>query len=87
MPRRQVITITAGVMLSLFLASMESTVVATGMPTIVSQLGGLNSYSWVFSAYMLTSTTTMSGQASITLARSLHPIAATNAIELSHPAS
>ena len=59
MPRRQVITITAGVMLSLFLASMESTVVATGMPTIVSQLGGLNSYSWVFSAYMLTSTTTV----------------------------
>lgn len=59
MPRRQVITITAGVMLSLFLASMESTVVATGMPTIVSQLGGFNSYSWVFSAYMLTSTTTV----------------------------
>ena len=59
MPRRQVITITAGVMLSLFLASMESTVVATGMPTIVSQLGGLSSYSWVFSAYMLTSTTTV----------------------------
>jgi EmrB/QacA subfamily drug resistance transporter len=58
-PRRQVITITAGVMLSLFLASMESTVIATGMPTIVSQLGGLNSYSWVFSAYMLTSTTTV----------------------------
>jgi MFS family permease len=58
-PRRQVITVTAGVMLSLFLASMESTVVATGMPTIVSQLGGLNSYSWVFSAYMLTSTTTV----------------------------
>ena len=46
-------------MLSLFLASMESTVVATGMPTIVSQLGGLEYYSWVFSAYMLTSTTTV----------------------------
>ena len=59
MPRRQVITVTAGIMLSLFMASMESTVVATGMPTIVSQLGGFNSYSWVFSAYMLTSTTTV----------------------------
>src|SRR5262245_57519558 len=46
-------------MLSLFLASMEATVVATAMPTIVSQLGGLESYSWVFSAYMLTSTTTV----------------------------
>ena len=46
-------------MLSLFLASMESTVVATAMPTIVGQLGGLEHYSWVFSAYMLTSTTTV----------------------------
>jgi EmrB/QacA subfamily drug resistance transporter len=46
-------------MLSLFMASMESTVVATGMPTIVSQLGGFNSYSWVFSAFMLTSTTSV----------------------------
>jgi hypothetical protein len=32
-------------MLSLFLASMEATVVATAMPAIGSQLGGLNSYS------------------------------------------
>ena len=46
-------------MLSLFLASMESTVVATAMPTIASELGGLEHYSWVFSAYMLASTTTV----------------------------
>ena len=46
-------------MLSLFLASMEGTVVATAMPTIVGQLGGLSIYSWVFSIYMLTSTTTV----------------------------
>ena len=59
MPRRQVITITAGIMLSLFMASMEGTVVATAMPTIVGQLGGLSSYSWVFSVYMLASTTTV----------------------------
>lgn len=50
---------TLGVMLSLFLAAMEATVVATAMPTIVSQLGGLSIYSWVFSAYMLASTTTI----------------------------
>lgn len=49
--------VTAGIMLSLFLASMESTVIATAMPTIVGELGGLEHYSWVFSAYMLTSTT------------------------------
>ncbi len=46
-------------MLSLFLASMEGTVVATAMPTIVAQLGGLSIYSWVFSIYMLASTTTV----------------------------
>ena len=57
MSRNRTIIVTAGIMLSLFLASMESTVVATAMPTIVGQLGGLEHYSWVFSAYMLTSTT------------------------------
>jgi len=57
MSRNRTILVTAGIMLSLFLASMESTVVATAMPTIVGQLGGLEHYSWVFSAFMLTSTT------------------------------
>ena len=57
MSRNRIILVTAGIMLSLFLASMESTVVATAMPTIVGQLGGLEHYSWVFSAYMLASTT------------------------------
>lgn len=51
--------VTLGIMLSLFLASMEGTVVATAMPTIVGQLGGLSIYSWVFSIFMLTSTTTV----------------------------
>lgn len=46
-------------MLSVFLASVEGTVVATAMPTIVGQLGGLSIYSWVFAIYMLTSTTTV----------------------------
>lgn len=59
MPRNRIIIVTIGIMLSLFLASMEATVVATAMPTIVGQLGGLEHYSWVFSAYMLTSTTTV----------------------------
>ncbi len=41
------------------MAAIEGTVVATAMPTIVAELGGLANYSWVFSAYMLTSTTTV----------------------------
>lgn len=48
-----------GVMLSIFLGAMESTVVATAMPKVVSGLGGLAMYSWVFSGFLLTSTVTM----------------------------
>ena len=59
MSRKRIILVTIGIMLSLFLASMESTVVATATPTIVGQLGGLKHYSWVFAAYMLASTTTV----------------------------
>ena len=49
----------AGVMLSIFLAAMESTVVATAMPRVVTSLGGLEIYSWVFSGFLLTNTVTM----------------------------
>lgn len=59
MTRNRIILVTVGIMFSLFLASMESTVVATSMPTIVGQLGGLEHYSWVFSAFMLASTTSV----------------------------
>jgi EmrB/QacA subfamily drug resistance transporter len=57
--RKQLNFIVLGIMLSLFLSSMEGTVVATAMPSIVGQLGGLSIYSWVFSIFMLTSTTTV----------------------------
>jgi EmrB/QacA subfamily drug resistance transporter len=56
---RNRILVTIGIMLSLFMASMEATVVATAMPTIVGQLGGLEHYSWVFSAFMLSRTATI----------------------------
>ena len=56
---RRTMVVVAGIMLSLFMASMEATVIATAMPTIVAQLGGLEIYSWAFSAYMLTSTCTV----------------------------
>ena len=59
MSRNRTAIIIAAIMLSLFMASMEATVIATAMPTIVGQLGGLSIYSWVFSMYMLTSTTTV----------------------------
>jgi EmrB/QacA subfamily drug resistance transporter len=51
--------VTAGVMTGMFLAALEATVVGTAMPTVISALGGLNQYSWVFSAYLITSTVTV----------------------------
>ena len=48
-----------GVMLGLFLGAMESTAVATAMPTVVATLGGLAVYSWVFSGYILAATISM----------------------------
>jgi EmrB/QacA subfamily drug resistance transporter len=48
-----------GVLLSIFLGAMESTVVATAMPKVVGSLGGIEMYSWVFSGFLLTSTVTM----------------------------
>lgn len=50
--------VTLGVLGGSFLAAMEATIVATAMPTVVAQFGGLAHYSWVFSGYMLTSTVT-----------------------------
>ncbi|HEU4520809.1 MAG TPA: MDR family MFS transporter, partial [Thermoanaerobaculia bacterium] len=40
----------------MFLAALEATIVGTAMPTVVAALGGLAHFSWVFSAYLLTST-------------------------------
>jgi EmrB/QacA subfamily drug resistance transporter len=48
--------VTAGLMLGMFLAALEATVVSTAMPTVVASLGGIDHYSWVFTAYLLTST-------------------------------
>ncbi len=51
--------VTAGVMTGMFIAALEATVVGTAMPTVIATLGGLNRYSWVFSAYLVTSTVTV----------------------------
>jgi EmrB/QacA subfamily drug resistance transporter len=48
--------ITVAVMTGMFLAALEATVIGTAMPTVVAALGGLAHFSWVFSAYLLTST-------------------------------
>ncbi len=49
----------AGVLIGMFIAALEATVVGTAMPTVIASLGGLEHYSWVFSAYLVTSTVTV----------------------------
>jgi MFS family permease len=55
--RRRAVTL--ALVLVTALASFESTVVSTAMPTIIGDLGGLPLYAWVFSIYLLTSTVAM----------------------------
>lgn len=51
--------VTGAILLGSFLAALEATAVAAAVPTAVGELGGVSHYSWVFSAYLLTSTTTV----------------------------
>jgi EmrB/QacA subfamily drug resistance transporter len=53
---RQILTIMFALMTGMLLAALDQTIVGTAMPTIVGKLGGLEHYSWVLTAYLLTST-------------------------------
>jgi EmrB/QacA subfamily drug resistance transporter len=48
--------VTLGVLTGTALAALEATVVGAAMPTVIASVGGLHHYSWVFSAYLVTST-------------------------------
>jgi EmrB/QacA subfamily drug resistance transporter len=45
--------------LAVFMVSVEATIVATAIPTIVGDLGGLRLFSWVFGIYLLTQAVTI----------------------------
>jgi EmrB/QacA subfamily drug resistance transporter len=53
---REILTVFAGLMTAILLAALDQTIVATALPTIVGELGGLRELSWVVTAYLLTST-------------------------------
>ena len=53
---RQVGVIYSGLALGMMLSALDQTVVATALPTIVGELGGINHLSWVVTSYLLTST-------------------------------
>lgn len=48
--------ILAGILLAMLLAAMDQTIVSTALPRIITELGGLEHLSWVFTSYMLAST-------------------------------
>lgn len=56
---RQIQIVFVGLMGGMLLASLDQTVVATALPTIVGELGGLQHLSWVITAYLLASTSSM----------------------------
>ncbi len=53
---RETIIIIAGLMLGMFLAALDQTIVATALPRMAADLQGVSHLSWVVSAYLLTST-------------------------------
>ncbi len=56
--RKHLRLILGALMLTMLLAALDQTIVSTALPTITSDLGGLNQLSWVVTAYLLASTAT-----------------------------
>ncbi len=52
----KILVIFGGLLLVMLLAALDSTIVATALPTIVNELGGLDHLSWVVTAYLLAQT-------------------------------
>ena len=53
---KQVLVIYSGLVLAMLLGALDSTIVATALPTIVGELGGLDHLAWVVTAYVLAQT-------------------------------
>jgi len=53
---RQIMVVLSGLMLGMLLAALDQTIVATALPTIAGDLGGIGHLSWVVTAYLVTST-------------------------------
>jgi hypothetical protein len=53
---RQILVVMSGLMAGMFLGALDQSIVGTALPTITSDLGGLDELSWVVTAYLLTAT-------------------------------
>ncbi len=56
LPRSVRMRVLGAVMIAVFLAALDQTVVGTALPRIITDLGGNDLYTWAFTAYMLTAT-------------------------------
>ena len=56
--KRTKLTIMMAIAASMLFAALNQTIVGTALPRIIAELGGMEYYSWVFTAYMLTSSVT-----------------------------
>src|ERR1700722_12604717 len=56
LPRRRVLVIIGALLLGMFLAALDQTIVSTALPTIVGDLHGPSHLTWVVTAYLLAST-------------------------------
>ncbi|OAE00049.1 MDR family MFS transporter [Arthrobacter sp. OY3WO11] len=54
--QRQIVTVMVGLMLGMFLASLDQTIVSTSIYTIANDLDGLSLQAWATTAYLITST-------------------------------
>ncbi len=59
LPQREKLIVMIAVLLGLFLSALDQTIVGVALPRIVSDLKGSNLYTWVVTAYLLTSTVTV----------------------------
>jgi EmrB/QacA subfamily drug resistance transporter len=57
-PRETILTM-VGVLMVMLLASLDQTIVSTAMPRVIADLHGFDRYTWVSTAYLLTSTVTV----------------------------
>ncbi len=57
--QRQKIMTFSGVIMAMFMAALDQTVISTAMPRIIADLGGFSQYTWVSSAYIIASAVIM----------------------------
>ena len=59
LPWPRILVSVLGMLLAMLMAALDQTIVATALPRVVADLGGFDQFAWVFTAYMLASTTSI----------------------------